>query len=419
MMGRQLHWLAVLWLGHGSAALCQSRAGEMPSRAAELRAEREAKAQKLAKPERGAPEKGLYWWDNQDVVTRVLAGWRGFHVATGTFATGAGLTFGAGFTDRAVGSVYAEDDLPNRVDVNAVAAYSLRNYFLARSGLTVRNIGAAPLDLSLWGRVYEFPEEDFFGLGSESQEPNRTAYLLDSSEVGADLSWKPGAGFALSAGAAYLNPRIGSGRDPRFPSTEEVFDPATLPGFQEQTDFLRLSGGISYDYRDNPLLPRNGGFYRVRYSDFQDQDLDALNFRQLQVDLEQYVPLPHKYRVLALRASAGLSDTDAGQEVPFYYQPTLGGGERLRGFREFRFRDRNSVLLSAEYRWQAWWALDMALFVDAGKVAFERSDLDLSGLEASYGVGFRFHSNRAFAGRLDLSFSREGFIPFLRFVYVF
>lgn len=223
----------------------------------------------------------------------------------------------------------------------------------------------------------------------------------------------------MTVGASYLNPRIGSGTDPRYPATEEVFDPTTLPGFTQQPDFLRLSGGFSFDYRDNPLLPRNGGFYRVRYSDYQDRNLDAFDFRQVQVDLEQYVPLPHKYRILALRASAALSDTAAGREVPFYYQPTLGGGEKLRGFRESRFRDRNSILLSAEYRWQAWWALDMALFVDAGKVASKRSDLDLNQLEASYGLGLRFHSNRAFAARLDLSFSREGFIPFLRFIYVF
>ena len=46
--------------------------------------------------------------------------------------------------------------------------------------------------------------------------------------------------------------------------------------------------------------------------------------------------------------------------------PDLGGARRLRGFREFRFRDRNSVLATAEYRWEAWWLLDMAVFVDGG-----------------------------------------------------
>ena len=48
------------------------------------------------------------------------------------------------------------------------------------------------------------------------------------------------------------------------------------------------------------------------------------------------------------------------------------------------------------------------------------SDLsNLRDLDVSYGVGFRFHSNSAFVARLDLAFSREGFIPLLRFEHAF
>jgi outer membrane protein assembly factor BamA len=114
-----------------------------------------------------------------------------------------------------------------------------------------------------------------------------------------------------------------------------------------------------------------------------------------------------------------LTDPHAGQQVPFFYQPTLGGSQALRGFREFRFQDRNSLLMTVEYRWEASWLLDGALFVDAGKVASDRRDLSFRDLEVSYGLGFRVHSNSAFVARLDLAFSREGFIPLLRFEHVF
>ena len=105
--------------------------------------------------------------------------------------------------------------------------------------------------------------------------------------------------------------------------------------------------------------------------------------------------------------------------MPFYYQPTLGGAQALRGFREFRFRDRHSMLVSAEYRWEAWWALDGAFFIDAGEVASNVRDFTLANVETSYGVGFRLHSNKKFVSRLDLAFSREGFIPLLRFEHAF
>jgi outer membrane protein assembly factor BamA len=191
----------------------------------------------------------------------------------------------------------------------------------------------------------------------------------------------------LGGGAAWTNPRIGSGEDPRFPSTDELFDPSAIPGFQAQPEYVRFGGTVSFDWRDEPLRPRAGGYYGVKVRNFKGQEFDTLDFRQYEADIQQYVHWLNRFRVLALRANVVISDADAGKDVPFFYMPTLGGGERLRGFREFRFRDRNSILMSAEYRWEAWWALEMALFVDAGKVAAERSDLDFDNLEASYGLG--------------------------------
>ena len=157
----------------------------------------------------------------------------------------------------------------------------------------------------------------------------------------------------------------------------------------------------------------------MQFSNYRDQDLDAFDFAQVSIDLQQYVPIPDRYRTIALHATAVFTDPRKGQEIPFYFQPTLGGAQALRGFREFRFRDRNSLLMTAEYRWEAWWALDGALFVDAGQVVAERRDFKLRDLDVSYGVGFRVHSNSAFVARLDLAFSREGFLPLLRFEHAF
>ena len=49
--------------------------------------------------------------------------------------------------------------------------------------------------------------------------------------------------------------------------------------------------------------------------------------------------------------------------------PDLGGSHTLRGYPTWRFRDRNRLLLTGEYRWTAGPFVDMALFLDAGKVA--------------------------------------------------
>ena len=70
-----------------------------------------------------------------------------------------------------------------------------------------------------------------------------------------------------------------------------------------------------------------------------------------------------------------------GQVIPYHLLPSLGGNNTHRAYGDFRFRDNHMLVLSAEYRWTPSRILDMAFFVDAGKVANERRDLDFNGLK--------------------------------------
>jgi hypothetical protein len=394
--------------------------GSSVSRATLLAGEREKKATTAAPPERSTVERALYKYDNGFGGTPfIFQSWHGLHLAGGNFPAGAGVKFGVGFTHD-VGPVRpaADPDRANRVEVDATAAYGTRGYSRGTAGLNIYHLGGAPLDVRVVAQHYEFPQEDFFGFGQNSHENDRTNYLLRSTEAGAAVRWNVRS-IDVAGGISYLKPTIGTGTDTLFPSTEQLFNPGALPGFALQPDFVRSDASVAFDWRDNPLHPHAGGRYGVQLSDYRDQDLNAFGFRRYAIDLQQYVPIPDRYRTIALHAAADFTDARSGQEVPFYFQPTLGGAMALRGFREFRFRDRNSVLLTAEYRWEAWWALDAALFVDAGQVAARRQDFKLSDFDVSYGVGFRIHSNSAFVARLDLAFSREGFIPLLRFEHAF
>jgi outer membrane protein assembly factor BamA len=100
-------------------------------------------------------------------------------------------------------------------------------------------------------------------------------------------------------------------------------------------------------------------------------------------------------------------------------QPTLGGSEDLRGFREYRFRDGNVVILNAEYRWEAFSGLDLATFIDAGQVAPKLTDVDFADMQKSYGFGFRFNTAKSVFLRMDIGFSNEGRQLFLKFNHAF
>ena len=94
--------------------------------------------------------------------------------------------------------------------------------------------------------------------------------------------------------------------------------------------------------------------------------------------MQQFVPILRENWVIALRALASTTSTAPGQDVPFYLLPDLGGSHTLRGYPAWRFRDRNRLLLTGEYRWTAGPFVDMALFLDAGKVAPRLADLDFA-----------------------------------------
>jgi hypothetical protein len=414
-MTAALIWLALLT----PAMLSAQTTSEGATRETLLDSARQQLESESAPPTRSRTERFLLWYDEKDVLTRVFSGdiGRGFHVTSGGFPAGAGVTAALAF-DRTFPRHSGERAAPNRFDISALGAYSRRGYKRASTAVAMRDVGNSGVDISAFGQYYDYPQEDFFGFGIDSSEDARSNYKLEAIEAGGAVHWRPSK-LDLTAGAAFWRPKTGEGTDSRYPSTDVVYDPSLVPGLGVETDFLKVEASAAFDWRDNPLLPHAGGRYAVTAVQYTDRDLEQFDSRRIGVSLQQYVPLPDRYRRLALRGEAVFTDADSGQTVPFYLQPTLGGARNLRGFREFRFRDRNAVLVGAEYQWEAWWALDVAFFADAGTVAYKASQLTLNSMEVGYGVGFRFHSNRAFVGRLDLAFSREGFIPLLRFDHVF
>ncbi len=110
--------------------------------------------------------------------------------------------------------------------------------------------------------------------------------------------------------------------------------------------------------------------------------------------------------VLALHGWLAASDTAADAIVPFYMQPSLGGHNTLRGYTDYRFHDRNLLVMNVEARVAIFTHVDAAVFADAGNVAAQVSDLNLD--KRSYGVGWRLHSHSSTFARLDLAHGGEG-----------
>lgn len=403
--------------GSGRTVASQEPVG---SRAQLWRRLREAKEAGIRRPRRATVEEGLFQVEDNYLIPRLAAGWHGFHPVFGGLPTGSGLGLGFRFIDESVGEIYVDPDDPDRLDVAWGAVGSFKGYITSDVEIVYHDIRGSSLGIAGRARYQRFPQEDFFGLGPGSRAEDRASYLVEDFEAGAEVFWERPSWLRVGAGFARLDVNTGPGKDERFPSVEEVFTAAEVPGLEQQPDYWRTSGFVEVDLRDHPLNPRQGGYYAVRTAHYDQRAGDGLDFRSYQVDLQQYFPFFNKHRVVAVRAHTMLTDADSGEAVPFFLQPDLGGNDTLRGFPQRRFRAPNSVLLTAEYRWEAWIGLDMALFVDTGKVFDDRSDIvDLDDYEIAYGLGFRFNTAEGVFLRTDIAKSSEGLKAYFVFDHVF
>ena len=246
----------------------------------------------------------------------------------------------------------------------------------------------------------------FYGLGNDSEKDDRVNYGLRSTELSGRATFRPVSWYGIGAGVAArrLDDRAGAGTRP---SIETSYSPLTAPGLFSHPRYTEVTVFTAIDWRESPGYTRSGGFYSIAVNDIRDRD-DRFSFRRLDADVRQYLPLLNEQWVLVFRGFAQITSADDRQVIPYYLLPSLGGAQTLRGYSDFRFQDKHLLVFNAEYRWLPSRIVDMALFVDAGKVAAERRDLDLDGLKTTYGIGIRLHGPTFTPIRLDLARGDEG-----------
>lgn len=386
----------------------------LATRAAEVEAARLRKASE-ARPETNSRlEQRFIWAKENRVLERFTGGIGGVSLKLG------GLAADGGF---AVGPEYARDDLKEGgVQVRAAAQVSMRGFQKYDAELTLPKFFTNRASLNVYGVHHNYPQLQYYGPGPDSLKRNRTDYRLEDTAIDLTFGVRPLPRLrelTIAGSAGYVWNNVGPGTRRQWASAEKVFTADQAVGIDRQTDFYRYGGYAQFDWRDNPAGPRSGGYYLAQVNRYADRKLRLHDFTRLDLELQQYVPFFNERRVIALRARTTLTDTRAGQTVPFYMQPTLGGPDTLRGYRPYRFYGNNSLLLSAEYRYEVFSGLDMAVFADAGKVAERRGEINFKDLESSVGFGFRFNARNKVFMRVETAFSHEGFQVILRFNPVF
>lgn len=385
---------AVVLLG----ALAGPAVAQPESRAAEIAARKAEKAKAVEPHDPGLLERGLNLIEEEAGASPI-----GFYPYVGSVYSGGGLAFGAGYR-------YPVGDT-GVIDVEA--AYSIKGYWRVQERFRLPRFAEDRASIQLRHTLLDAPTAKFFGIGPASRADDRTQFGFRRNDVAAEFRFLANDRLTLGADAAYeMWDTRGGGSG--APSIETLFGPADAPGLGADPSFVKLRAFADLDWRDGPRYTRRGGRVVAGLTRYDARSGDPYDFSRVDVVATQHVPVYRENWVLAFRGIFSSTHTSGVNEVPFFLLPMAGeSSDEFRGFPTYRFRDRNRLLLTGEYRWMPSNYLDLALFLDGGIVAREVGDLSIGDMKTAYGVSARFHTPVDTLFHMSVGRSREGW----RFIF--
>jgi hypothetical protein len=406
--------LGRLGLALALVATARIAAAQAPAstRASETLAAREAKAARIAPFRPGRVERLLTLVETSPSIRRTFAPADGFGVRVGGIENGSGLAVGPSWRHQGW--------LGGRLGVHASGAAAIAGDREADAGLELPQLGWHRLRARIQATGTQLAGERFFGLGREALRTDETAFRLDRRQLEAGVVVHGPEWLQMSAGASLLQTSAADGRARGVAGITSRFSAGEAPALGGDASFRVWSADATVDYRDLPGNPRSGGRYHVGVDRYVDAFTGRYSFTRIDAELEQHLSAWKRQRVLTLRAVTSAALTGDGHEVPFYLQHTLGGSRLLRGFVTDRFRDRNLLVLQAEYGFDLLPFVSAVAFYEAGTVAPRWQELSRGDLQRDYGLGVRFGGARAVAFRTDVALgSGEGTRLTMRFSHAF
>jgi len=267
----------------------------------------------------------------------------------------------------------------------------------------------------------------FYGIGNQTRSSAQTTYIGEQDfgqvQIGLNLNhtWQ----ILYTVRLKVLDVLPGALND--VPSIQTRF-PETLGADKQLLNRVSLV----YDTRDDLAVPTHGMKWVVYVGAASKQGLiNDSSYSEAGIDGRGIIPLDSN---TVLAAHVSLRYMPTARDVPFWALSSIGGGQSeiggeqpLRGFGAGRFYDRNSFSTTVEMRRKVYTfdavttALDIevAPFVDFGRV-FSRTSTDpLDHLHPVVGVGFRGIARPFVVGYVDIGYGSEGAAVFTGLNYPF
>jgi hypothetical protein len=269
----------------------------------------------------------------------------------------------------------------------------------------------------------------FYGIGNESPAIQQTDYTAQYEIVQEQVGFNINHTWQIQYTAKFQNTDVLPGTLERIASIQTRFKDLLGEGNNRMV-LNRLA--LVYDSRDDIIIPTKGaevvtyGGMASRGGIFNDSLYTEAGF-----DGRAFWPVADK---TVLATHLALRYLPTAHDVPFWALSSIGGadtivgGEQpLRGFGEGRFYDRDSFSSSVELRRNVVTfnaistsvEIELAPFIDVGRVFDRSSTLPFDQLHKVYGMGFRGIARPFVVGYVDVGYGSEGAAVFTGLNYPF
>ncbi|HTE12730.1 MAG TPA: BamA/TamA family outer membrane protein, partial [Chitinophagaceae bacterium] len=229
-----------------------------------------------------------------------------------------------------------KDSIIRTSNLQSLVLYSLKKQFIAAIEGTIYFPGEKYIlsqQLS-----YSFFPDKFWGLGRMAPDSNAESYNFRQFYV--YLHGQRAIARHLFIGALYEYQRL-----IKIEYTPGgLFDKLNIQG-RHGYQVSGLGASLTYDTRNDAFAPDKGVFlqgYFNHFAGFLGSDFAYTNYV---IDTRGFIKT-YKKQVLALQAYAYLNNGN----VPLRSLASFGGANSMRGYYDGRYRDKDQVVLQAEYR---------------------------------------------------------------------
>jgi hypothetical protein len=268
---------------------------------------------------------------------------------------------------------------------------------------------------------FYLPEMPFFGLGNQTSLDDRSLYKLTETVLPIVVDFPVAYGLTLSGQATVLY----ATSDPSA-AFRSRFSESSAPGIRSQTTYV--VPGVIASYRSLDVLSGLSGDAHVSYEAYEALAGGKFTFDRVGARMAVYYAIEDQPFALGtfpyLRSLLGssrftaeanlvISKPRGNNAVPFYLQPTLGGGDIhnenwLRSYTNYRFTAPNTVAYGLSYDRRIIDPLGFTIFGEWGKVGLDAGDLDFHRLKHSVGFGLSLRLGGRAVAEFSIAWGSEG-----------